>query len=443
MQDWHFDDLTRTLGKATSRRQVFKGLLSGLGLALVGRAATAAPTSAAPGGGCDAKHCEVQAVKDLMTCNSSCSSTVCKPTVGGPGLPNPCFGCYATCYGNFRIALHECRTTGCSGAESCCGQTCTDLRSDARNCGACGHACQQGESCSGGECQCADDRTNCNGTCVDTQSDKNNCGSCGNVCSTCQDCVTGQCVNIECADGQTCCNNNCVPLCLNGDQPDPTTCQCNICKGQIDGAACDANDNTKLCCEQQCVSNTCPQGKTFSLDTCSCQCSTSCPPDQLQDPDTCQCQDLCADVTCPECQTCDPTSGTRVQADDQTPCGTNQVCCSGTCQDTCGTCPGLPCSNGDCCDNNTDWACCQDGCCPQVTIQEQTGAWCVAPGPVTDPLGGPPTGNCCEPSHLVKGRYLNDQGQCDCSDGLFEVWCDNNLGSDLVGTRCSCGYWES
>jgi stigma-specific protein Stig1 len=33
-----------------------------------------------------------------------------------------------------------------------CGGTCMDIRSDPRNCGACGHACGAGLSCSDGQC---------------------------------------------------------------------------------------------------------------------------------------------------------------------------------------------------------------------------------------------------------------------------------------------------
>ncbi|MGA7668872.1 MAG: hypothetical protein WBW04_00520, partial [Nitrolancea sp.] len=152
--------------------------------------------------------------------------------------------------------------------------------------------------------------------------------------------------------------------------------------------------------------------------------------------------DHCTNVTCGECETCDQGTGQCIPVADQTACGTDQVCCSGVCQDTCGTCPGLPCSNGDCCDNSTDWACCQDGCCPQVTVNSQTGAWCVAPGSSPDGLGGM-AGNCCQPGDLVKGSYLNN-GVCQCSgDGAYEVWCSNNLVTDNVGTRCSCGPWLS
>ncbi len=438
MQDWRFDDLTRTLGKATSRRGVFKGLLGGLGVALLGRTAS---KSAAAATGCSSPQYE-SCMADANTRYSALKST-CKTTDGPPIGKSICLGIATATYYRETQRCQQ-QFANCPPGEVCVDDRCCrpgeccpagDVSCPGANSFATETCCPAGSTCCAGGC-CAPEMTCClefdfssffnptaSQVCADLQTNPKHCGSCRNHCGN-KPCTNGHCGCGECAqwdensqtcvplndggacDGGFCCSGSCVPPCGNGEAATPPTCQCNVCEGQIDGAACDANDNTKLCCQQQCVSNTCPSGKTFSLDTCSCQCSTSCPPNQLQDPETCQCQDLCANVTCGECQTCDPTSGACVQADDQTPCGSGQVCCSGTCQDTCGTCPGLPCSNGDCCDNSTDWACCQDGCCPRVTIQGQTGTWCVAPGPVTDAIGGM-AGNCCEPSHLVKGRYLN------------------------------------
>lgn len=441
VQDWRFDDLTRTLGKATSRRGVLKGLLGGLVAAVVGNSLPGSATAVDAATTCnDKRACRERAFKQFEQClaaaqlvNGFRSGNLRR---GGSGGRISAIVCEA----QMRLDMLYCSRTGCRSEETCCASGCSSLLFDAQNCGACGHACPDGATCEDKQCQCPDDQTICDNQCVDTQTDKNNCGSCGHQCGTCETCSGGQCVPRTCPEGYTCCQDNCIPPCPSGDPPDPNTCQCDYCKDQVNGAACDANNSNMACCDQQCVNTQCASGKQFSYDTCGCQCTSTCPPDQLQDPDTCQCQDLCQGVTCGECQTCDPTSGDCVQVDDQTACGNNQVCCSGTCQDTC-TCTGLSCSNGDCCPNSTDWACCENGCCPQVQINGQTGAWCVAAGPDTDPLGAP-AGNCCQPSDLVKGSYLDNSGNCQCSNGgPYEVWCANNLVTDNLGTRCSCGPW--
>jgi hypothetical protein len=362
VQDWRFDELTRTLGKATSRRQVLKGLLSGLAAVVVERTARSNPVEAASSGSCDVQECEKQAFADWLTCNRICTKGPCKRRGFGRqfGAPGLCLGCRATCTVNFKLAARECRERGCSGVEECCGDQCTDLSSDPNNCGNCGHACSNGEECVGGQCQCADDFTDCSGQCVDTQSDHENCGVCGHACTGCEICVSGQCTSI-CGTDAVCCNDRCVPLCPDNSAPDPTTCECGACKGQTDGTECGQN---QVCCQQECVSTQCSPNQAFSYDTCNCQCTESCPPGQLQDPDTCECQDLCGDKTCGECESCDPTSGDCVPVDNGTTCS-DGTCCDGACTQ----------DGGTCCDSSTLRCYDQTGpvgpCCP-------TGQGCVA-----------------------------------------------------------------
>jgi hypothetical protein len=43
----------------------------------------------------------------------------------------------------------------CPVSQAACGAMCADLHSDARNCGACGHACAPGSACRAGACACA------------------------------------------------------------------------------------------------------------------------------------------------------------------------------------------------------------------------------------------------------------------------------------------------
>ncbi len=499
MQDWRFDDLTRTLGKATSRRGVLKGLLGGIVAVVIAGRQTTTREVAAAGRSCSTtqlQQCYADAKARHNELLAGCSAQPNEPSGSdnqfaqkfGDSLDFLCktemdrryFNALAACDRAQCPDGGMCANGHCCRGENCCNPGVQCPENDGFGPSPWGpppFCCAEGNSCCHDQC-CTPSQTCCTQTqrgflgfvfsggsqtyshqCSDLQSDAKNCGACGNDCGD-QPCTDGQCGCGECAQWDEgskqcvprsdvercagngyCCQGTCVPPCENGEAPDPKTCQCNICEGQIDGAAC--GDNLE-CCNQQCVSNQCPSPKVFDDQSCTCQCPpTTCPNGELLDPDTCQCVDLCANVTCGECQTCDPTSGDCIPVADQTACGNGQVCCSGTCQDTCDTCAGLPCSNGDCCANSTDWACCQDGCCPQVTINGQTGAYCVAPGPDPDGLGGM-AGNCCQPADLVKGSYLNSDNQCDCSGaGPYEVFCSNNLGTDNIGTRCSCGPWFS
>lgn len=100
----------------------------------------------------------------------------------------------------------------CEG-DLCLGE-CVDLTSDAKNCGACGASCANGESnelrtCNYGTCamRCGQGRADCNGSepdgCeVDTNSDPRNCGGCGQICDAVagQACVAGRCVVEPCGE---------------------------------------------------------------------------------------------------------------------------------------------------------------------------------------------------------------------------------------------------
>ncbi len=439
MQDWRFDDLTRTLGRATSRRQVMKGLLAGVVTAVVGRSiripgvAAAAPTCNGVPYDPSTQCCEPAGIQPRYPI---ANLDLCPNRVPHPGHTPSFNGCgpengFARYLIPNRIGpLRNVDFTPACNNHDICYDTCNSDKSvcDANffndlsaQCAAAYPGTSWYQTYMRTVCISVDARLyylavsrTATGRNAYEDAQKQAC----DCCPPCENCDEPD---------FTCCNNTCIPACPDGQPPDPTTCQCNICQNQIDGAACDANDTTKLCCHEQCVSNTCPQGKTFSLETCTCQCAAACPDGQLQDPETCQCQDLCANVTCPECQSCDPTSGDCVQAEDNTACGNNQVCCSGVCQDSCsGTCQGMaqgtPCgSAGYCCVNDTtchnpvDTIGYDNHCCLQYDV------WCSALGRCTT---GP---DCCQ--------AMGQGGYCGSTEHNEPICCG---GTDIC---CTGGYF--
>jgi hypothetical protein len=84
------------------------------------------------------------------------------------------------------------------------GAFCTNLSSDAGNCGGCGHACPAGivcqnGVCGGGQITCPSPAKTCTDQvtgkvyCADIQHDPGNCGACGSVCPSNAICTAGAC----------------------------------------------------------------------------------------------------------------------------------------------------------------------------------------------------------------------------------------------------------
>jgi hypothetical protein len=112
----------------------------------------------------------------------------------------------------------------CEG--KCCGDKCTLVAVDRKNCGNCNVECPQGELCGGGTCGCPVGPGNvmkcpqgqsCCGAkgCKNLMTDGQNCGQCGNACAQGATCTGGQCIcgGRTCGVGEVCCNGTCSTMC--------------------------------------------------------------------------------------------------------------------------------------------------------------------------------------------------------------------------------------
>src|ERR1700689_2474431 len=73
----------------------------------------------------------------------------------------------------------------CDSGQTTCDGVCTDVKTDAQNCGACGTSCGLGAACTAGKCaaaSCAQGLELCGDSCIDTKADPANCGMCGKTC---------------------------------------------------------------------------------------------------------------------------------------------------------------------------------------------------------------------------------------------------------------------
>jgi hypothetical protein len=103
----------------------------------------------------------------------------------------------------------------CASGLTCCaggpGTTrvsaaCTDLRSDARNCGRCDLPCRMPDGrsygvCCRGVCCAGYGFDCCGGECIDVLTDTRHCGACGTSCAAYERCYQGQCLRRERSPG--------------------------------------------------------------------------------------------------------------------------------------------------------------------------------------------------------------------------------------------------
>ena len=163
MEERRFDDLTRRLAGATSRRRVLKALALGAATSVAGTL----------GGGVAAKG------NGNGSANGNSGAAHFCAAVFPPG---PERGTCVSDAAHGTGLYYECHGSTANVCQSATGPSCPDFTSDANNCGSCGNTCDGGAPC------------------LD--------GSCG------------------CPENQTLCGTGCVALCAGGQELDLTTCQC-------------------------------------------------------------------------------------------------------------------------------------------------------------------------------------------------------------------------
>jgi hypothetical protein len=185
MEQDRFDDLTRALARGTSRRQALKllgGSLAGGLLAFLGVGEAAADNLCKPiGKKCNKTSQCCGVANATVTCNGTCQVGACKAGFGNCD-DNPANGCETPLNTN----------TNCGACGNACteDQTCQD--------GKCVSVCPPSPACSD-TCHCDPGQTCVNGTCCS-----------GQVCgSTCCDFFETCCGSTCCGFGQTCVNGTC------------------------------------------------------------------------------------------------------------------------------------------------------------------------------------------------------------------------------------------
>lgn len=141
----------------------------------------------------------------------------------------------------------------CAAPFVTCGDRCTDVRNDARACGACGTICGDGEVCVAGACakHCPSTMTFCDGRCRELRFDPANCGACGLSCAAGEVCNEGEC-GLICGGGSTRCGDRCVAT-------DHDVDHCGTCDVQCPGGAdcvagsCACPSSRSTTCDGSCV----------------------------------------------------------------------------------------------------------------------------------------------------------------------------------------------
>ena len=227
------------------------------------------PSKPDVGCGCPPGKVNCAGCRDMTADDQHCGAcdNQCDPT-GGPGAPqypNMVYGCSQSECGHARCKpyFQDCDSEKENGCE-------TSIVTD-DNCGGCGNVCPAGQHCylnpennEMPECLCAGDLTPClrpyeghsEAQCVDLKSDAKNCGACGVVCEAAaspwmrRDCDYGTCVS-RCEENHADCNGNEADGCEIDTRSDPRNCGgCGIVCDAVAGQACVAGKCVVERCDQ-------------------------------------------------------------------------------------------------------------------------------------------------------------------------------------------------
>lgn len=299
-------------------------------------------------------------------------------------------------------------SAGCPAGQHQCADSCypdDDTGHCGLSCAACGVAPVHGQvTCVAGACSftCDEGFKRCSSECVDLTSDARNCGACGHACEPNQICQGSACVLNSCPGGQHPCNGICV------SNLDPATCgsRCDPCPtpangtATCDGASCGVSCNDGFhACSGACLSNT-------SVASCGTRC-TPCPTAAN------------ADVAC-NGQSCTYTCKTGYHA-----CGNLCVSNSDpdSCGDSCVPCPEAPDHGAVTCDGSTCGYDCNAGYHDCSGWCQVTGQPCdVCPPCGSGQYCYAPAGVCYTPGVCTVGTEC-PTGTCDTSMGVGMCKC--------------------
>ena len=390
MDGQRFDDLTKELATSSPRRHFLRSLalgVVGLGFSARGGQALAAP----PDPKCKPlfHKCALNVECCSRFCDKNGKQCVCAPDE---------IACNNQCVATCHDVKDPCKVSFCDPLTGKC------VVGNAPN----GTVCEDGDLCTVGDtCQ--------NGTCRP-----------GPV-KTCDQCLacdraTGACVpkpnGTSCDDGNKCTLDD--------------TCQAGVC---VPGRLKDCDDNN------ECTADTCDPATGncvhMPLPGQPCETGNKCTADVCDDDG--RCQQGPETVTCPQCQICDPGTGTCRNIANDTPCEDGDLCTVGdTCQDgtcrpgavkTCDQCLECDSATGTCEPVANDTPCddenpctvndtCQAGACvpgTAVTCEASTDPCKVN---VCDPTNGrcvtvnAPNGTACEDGNLCTLNDTCQNGTC-------------------------------
>ncbi len=401
-QQFNFDELTKGLAQAVSRRQVLQWIVGGLtGSVLVSLVGCAPPQNCRAG---------------QTLCDGKCADT--------SQDPNNCGTCAKVC-----TASQLCVNSSCTSGQTVCFGTTTNLASDRKNCGACGTFCTEGQLC-------------CNGKCTDPSSDSANCGVCANVCSGTLHftCINSNCVS--CPPENTFCNTGCADLmtdpkncfacsnsCLSGEACIKGTCSpCPPNRTVCQGVCC---PDGQSCCNGRCTD--------VATDDHNCgSCGFVCPRGEMCGAGVCICKDIYCDAICTDPKN-DPQNCGMCGND----CPAFTPCCGSTCcnifdgHHKCCFLNTTDPLNGDCSDLLVDPKNC--GSCKNVCPAAQK--FCVNGMCQQCPTGQTLCGGICctADQNCLNGTCVCEtQGKANCNGKCVDTMTDaHNCG--VCGGDCKTG----